>query len=54
MDLFIARLNIEHFRTLLIKETDEARRKTILQLLEAEEKKLAALARARRKGEEKS
>jgi len=43
MDWFIARLNIERFRKLLVEEIDEARRKILLQLLEDEEKKLAAL-----------
>jgi hypothetical protein len=46
MDQFIARLNIEHFRALLIKETDEAKRKTILRLLHEEEEKLATLESA--------
>jgi len=41
--IFIARRNIELFRRLLLEESNEARRKTIQQLLEAEEKKLAEL-----------
>ena len=40
MDRTIARLNIEHYRRLLAKETDEARRQTILRLLAEEEAKL--------------
>lgn len=42
MDETIARLNIEHYRRLLAEATDEARRKTLLQLLAEEEAKLAA------------
>jgi hypothetical protein len=41
MDRSVARLNIEHFRRLLVKETDESRRRAILQLLAEEETKLA-------------
>ena len=43
MDRTIARLNIEHYRRLLGKETDETKRKTIARLLAEEEAKLAAL-----------
>jgi hypothetical protein len=39
----VARLNIEHYRKLLASETDEGKRKTLLQLLAEEEAKLAAL-----------
>ncbi len=45
MDEFIARLNIERFRELLIGEDDPTRRRTLLQLLAEEEEKLAALTR---------
>lgn len=40
MDRTVARLNIEHYRRLLAKETDEGRRQTILRLLAEEEAKL--------------
>jgi hypothetical protein len=39
----IARLNIEHFKRLLERETDETKRKMILRLLAEEEAKLKAL-----------
>lgn len=45
MEEYIAHLNIERFRELLVSELDEAKRKTLLQLLAEEEKKLAALRR---------
>lgn len=48
MDKDIARLNIEHFRKLLERETDETRRNTLLQLLAEEEAKLSALNRTPR------
>jgi hypothetical protein len=41
MDEAIARENIRHFRKLLETEADEAKRKTIMQLLTEEEVKLA-------------
>ena len=41
MDRTVARLNIEHFRKQLAKETDETKRKVILRLLAEEEAKLA-------------
>ena len=40
MDRTIARLNIEHFRRLLARETDESRRQVIMRLLAEEEAKL--------------
>ncbi|MBB3456452.1 hypothetical protein FHT86_004760 [Rhizobium sp. BK313] len=43
MQEFIARKNIERFRTLLSETRDESKRQTLLQLLKAEEKKLADL-----------
>jgi hypothetical protein len=42
VDRTIARLNIEHYRRLLAKETDETKRKTIMRLLAEEEAKLNA------------
>jgi hypothetical protein len=45
MDKDIARLNIEHFRKLLERETDEERRAMLLRLLAEEEAKLNALPR---------
>jgi hypothetical protein len=41
MDRTVARLNIEHFRRLLAKETDETRRQILQRLLTEEEAKLA-------------
>jgi hypothetical protein len=41
MDRSVARINIEHFRRLLAKETDEARRQILLRLLAEEEAKIA-------------
>ena len=41
MDRTVARLNIEHYRRLLAKEPDEAKRQVILRLLAEEEAKLA-------------
>ncbi len=52
MDRTVARLNIDHFRTLLARETDESKRRTILRLLAEEEAKLAALDK--RPGEKKA
>jgi hypothetical protein len=43
MQEFIARKNIERFRTLLSETRDASKRQTLLQLLKAEEKKLADL-----------
>ena len=43
MDRTVARLNIEHFRKLLLGELGEAKRQTILRLLAREEAILAAL-----------
>ena len=40
VDKTVARLNIEHYRRLLATETDEARRRLLLQLLAEEEAKL--------------
>jgi hypothetical protein len=49
MDQNIARLNVEHFRKLLINERDESKRQTILRLLREEEDKLAELISGRHK-----
>ena len=43
MDKAVARLNIEHYRSLLANEADERRRQTIARLLAEEEAKLAFL-----------
>jgi hypothetical protein len=40
MDRSVARLNIEHYRRLLVTETDEQRRRELLHLLAEEEAKL--------------
>ncbi len=44
MDRYVARLNIEHFREMLAKERDPARRKELLRHIVEEEAKLAAAA----------
>lgn len=44
MERTIARLNIEHYKHLLERETDEARRQTIIRLLAEEEAKLLGIA----------
>jgi hypothetical protein len=44
----VAHLNIEHCRRLLVSETDEARRQTILRLLAEEEAKRADLQSAKK------
>ena len=46
MNKDIARLNIEHFRKLLERETEEAKRGMLLRLLAEEEAKLNALNRS--------
>jgi hypothetical protein len=43
MDESIARLNIEHLRKELARETDTTRRDTLLRRLAEEEEKLASL-----------
>jgi hypothetical protein len=47
MDKDVARLNIEHFRKLLERETDDAKRTMLLRLLAEEEAKLNALSAPR-------
>ena len=42
MDEIIARMNIEHFRKELARETEDARRDTLSRLLAEEEAKLEA------------
>jgi hypothetical protein len=44
MDKTVARFNIEHFRTLLERETDPSKRQTLERLLAEEEAKLAKLS----------
>ncbi len=46
MDEYVACVNIEHFPKFLAKERDEAKRKTLLNLLAEEENKLAAIKSA--------
>ncbi len=41
MDRSVARLNIEHYKRLLARETDEQRRQVLLRLLAEEEAKIA-------------
>jgi hypothetical protein len=43
MEKTVAKLNIEHYRNLLFKESDESRRQTLIRLLADEEAKLALL-----------
>ena len=43
MDRTVARLNIEHYRRLLAKELDEAKRRTLQRLMAEEEAKMAGL-----------
>ena len=43
MDKAVARLNIEHYRKLLAKETDQTKRETLGRLLAEEVAKMAAL-----------
>jgi len=43
VDKAVAHLNIEHYRKLLVTETDQAKRATLHRLLAEEEAKLAAL-----------
>lgn len=49
MDRTVAHLNIEHYRRLLEKETDESRRQLLMRLLAEEEAKLADNAPKQRK-----
>ena len=49
MDRTVAHLNIEHYRRLLEKETDEVRRQTLRRLLAEEEAKIADNAPRERK-----
>jgi hypothetical protein len=53
MDRTIARLNIEHYRRLLARETDESRRQTIMRLLAEEEAKLIDPSPAEKKKRKK-
>jgi hypothetical protein len=47
----MARFNIAHYKRLLAKETDEARRKVLLDLLAQEEARFAAAEAASEPGE---
>ena len=49
VDRFIARHNIEHFRELISKETDEGKLKTLRRLLAEEEAKLKRAIEEHRK-----
>ena len=49
MDRTVAHLNVEHYRRLLEKETDEARRQMLMRLLAEEEAKIADNAPRERK-----
>ena len=50
MDRTVARLNIEHFRTKLAEEKDEAKRTLLLRLIAEEEAKLVALSATPKSG----
>jgi hypothetical protein len=41
VDRSVARLNIEHYKRLMVRETDEQRRQVIMRLLAEEEAKVA-------------
>lgn len=43
MDKFVARANIDHYRKLLAKETDPAKREALMRFLAEEEAKLRSL-----------
>jgi hypothetical protein len=49
VDRFVARHNIEHFRELISKETDEGKLKTLRRLLAEEEAKLKRAIEAHHK-----
>lgn len=49
MDRTVAHLNVEHYRRLLEKETDEGRRQMLMRLLAEEEAKIADSAPPDRK-----
>ena len=48
MDKAVAKLNIEHYKLLLVTETDAAKREIIEGLLAEEEAKLAAIWKKRK------
>ena len=49
--VYVAQMNIEHFRRKLLTELDDATRRQIVQLLAAEEAKLAALTYTSARGD---
>lgn len=49
MHEMIARLNIEHLRQVLARETDAAKQSTIMRLLAEEQAKLAAILEAEKR-----
>jgi hypothetical protein len=49
VDRFVAQHNIEHFRELIAKETDQGKRQTLRRLLAEEEAKLKRATEAHRK-----
>jgi hypothetical protein len=49
VDRTVAHLNIEHYRRLLEKETDEVRRQTLMRLLAEEEAKADNAPRERKR-----
>jgi hypothetical protein len=53
VDRFVAQHNIEHFRELISKETDEGKRQVLQRLLAEEEVKLARAIEAEKQRKEK-
>jgi hypothetical protein len=53
VDRFVARHNIEHFRELISRETDESKLKTLRRLLAEEEAKLARAIAAEKQRDKK-
>lgn len=48
MDIFVAKENIRRFTKMIAEEKDDSKRRTLMGLLEAERKNLAAAEEARR------
>jgi hypothetical protein len=53
VDRFVARHNIEHFRELIARETDEGKLRTLRLLLAEEEAKLARAIEAEKQNQKK-
>ena len=48
MDMAVAKLNIAHYKLLLVTETDAAKREVLARLLSEEEVKLAKILKERK------